>query len=76
MRYEHINRICRCGNESTNIYNGTITKRDVLDKMDTCCDKCLLEQCRAQCTSISEWTPFTEKYYNKRNNENDKEIER
>ena len=71
MRYEHINRVCRCSNTSTYIFNGIITARDVRDRMDTSCLKCLQERCNAQCTSMSEWSLLTDEIYDKRNNERD-----
>ena len=71
MRYEHINRICRCGSKSTYILKGSITAKDVRDRMDTMCLKCLQKRCDAQCTGMSEWEELTEVIYDKRMQEND-----
>ena len=71
MRYEHINRVCRCSNTSTYIFKGYISARDVRDRMDTSCKDCLLARCRVQCTCMSEWSLLTDELYDKRNNERD-----
>ena len=67
MRYEHINRICRCGSKSTYILKGSITNRDILERMDTICDVCLKKKCVWNLTGMSEWSKLTDALYDKRN---------
>ena len=60
MVYEHINRMCKCGNIAIYVLKGVISERDIRDNMDTSCIKCLQERCAAQCTCMSEWRLLTD----------------
>lgn len=71
MRYEHINRVCHCGNTAKYIWKGNISATMVRRREDTMCERCLNRLISSQCTGLWEWEPLTDEKYNERNSEND-----
>ena len=74
MRYEHINKMCNCGNSSDYIWKGVIMPTTIRRRDDTVCIECLGRLIRCQTTSYNEWELLTEESYKRRMNENERTI--